>query len=178
VSIAPRGAMTHEENVSAEQSTSKANARLPCANGDARRTPGAEAPPSQGPETPDRLRPAEAAGVSEREPASFPKRARLRKRDEFVRVQRVGRRQHTEHFVVLRAAGFGPIGRVGITVSTRVGNAVERNRVKRLVREVVRAVWRRLPPDDVVVIAKPSAAQTTHANAERQLRRALGIDVV
>lgn len=116
--------------------------------------------------------------MSEREPASFPKRARLRKRNEFLRVQHDGHRQHTDHFVVLRARGSGPVGRIGITVSTRVGNAVERNRVKRLVREVVRAVWRRLPPDDVVVIAKPSAAQTTHANAERQLRQALGIDVV
>ena len=79
---------------------------------------------------------------------------------------------------MLRAPGSGPSARVGITVSTRVGNAVVRNRVKRLVREIVRVVWRDLqPPDDVVVIAKPGAAQTTHANAALQLRRALGIDI-
>jgi ribonuclease P protein component len=111
--------------------------------------------------------------------ASFPKRARLRKRDDFLRVQRVGRRHHTEHFVVLRAPGSGSTCRIGITVSTRVGDAVVRNRVKRIVREIVRVAWRDLqPPDDLVVIAKPGAAQTTHANAAQQLRRALGLDVV
>ena len=178
VSVAPRGAVTHEKNVSAEQSASKANTRVPCPNGHARRTKGAQAAPGEGPETPDRVGSAEAAGVSERASASFPKHARLRKRDDFLRVQRVGRRHHTEHFVVLRAPGPGPTARVGITVSTRVGDAVVRNRVKRLVREIVRVLWRRLqPPDDVVVIAKPGAAETTHANAAQQLGRALGIDV-
>jgi ribonuclease P protein component len=179
VSIAPRDAVTHEKNVSAEQSASKANTRIPCPNGDARRAQSAEAASGEGPETPDGVGAAEAAGVSERSSASFPKRARLRKRDEFLRVQRVGRRNHTEHFVVLRAPGLGSTGRIGITVSTRVGNAVVRNRIKRLVREIVRGAWRGLqPPDDIVVIAKPGAAQTTHANAAQQLGRALGLDGV
>jgi ribonuclease P protein component len=178
VSVAPRGAVTHEKNVSAEQSASKANARVSRPNGHARRTKGAQAAPGQRPETPDGVHPAEAAGVSGRGAAGFPKRARLRKRDDYLRVQGVGRRHHTEHFVVLRAPGSGPTARIGITVSTRVGNAVVRNRVKRLVREIVRVVWRDLQPsDDVVVIAKPGAAQTTHANAALQLRRALGLDV-
>lgn len=112
------------------------------------------------------------------EPGSFPKLARLRKRREFLRVQSDGSRQHTEHFVVLKAAARRSRSRIGITVSTRVGNAVVRNRVKRLVREVVRKVWRELdPPIDVVVIAKPGAAQTTHAKATTQLKRAFGLDV-
>ena len=71
----------------------------------------------------------------------------------------------------------GTRSRIGVTVSTRVGNAVVRNRVKRIVREIVRACWRRIqPPGDVVIIAKPGAAETTHAKAETQLKRALGID--
>jgi ribonuclease P protein component len=65
--------------------------------------------------------------------------------------------------------------RVGITVSSRVGNAVVRNRLKRLVREVMRGLWQGIdPPRDVVVIAKPGAAQATHAKAAIQLERALG----
>jgi ribonuclease P protein component len=171
-----RGALTHEKNVSTEQSAAKADARVPCPDGHARGTKGAEAAPGEGSEAPNGVGPAEAAGVSACGPASFPKHARLRKRDDYLRVQRLGQRQHTEHFVVLRAQGTGANSRVGVTVSTRVGGAVVRNRVKRLLREILRTAWRRIePPTDIVVIAKPGAAQTTHANAGRQLRHALGI---
>jgi ribonuclease P protein component len=62
--------------------------------------------------------------------------------------------------------GPGPSlhGRLGITVSKRVGNAVTRNRIKRWVREFVRQqpadAW--LPAGcDVVVIAKASAARVS-----------------
>jgi ribonuclease P protein component len=63
-------------------------------------------------------------------------------------------------------------GRVGITVSRRVGNAVTRNRVRRWVREFVRqnAV---VPADtDVVFIARSQAARLTgYAEVERDLLR-------
>jgi ribonuclease P protein component len=94
----------------------------------------------------------------------------------ILRVQQRGRRIHTDHFVVLTDTGAGN-SRIGITVSTRIGNAVVRNRVKRMIREIVRASWRRIqPPGDVVIIAKPGAAQTTHAKAATELKRALGVD--
>jgi RNase P protein component len=45
-----------------------------------------------------------------------------------------------------------------------------------MVREVLRAAWRVVnPPADVVVIAKPGAADTVHAQAASELRRALGL---
>jgi len=114
--------------------------------------------------------------VSGSRPASFPKDARLRKRGEYVRVQGSGRRQHTTHFVVLSAPAARGDTRIGITVSSRVGNAVVRNRVKRIVREVVRCSWRRIEaPADFVVIAKPSAGQITHATAATELHRAFGL---
>lgn len=55
------------------------------------------------------------------------------------------------------------ISRLGLVVSRKVGNAVERNRVKRRLREVFRASKARLPsPLDVVVVCHPPAAGTSH----------------
>jgi ribonuclease P protein component len=88
------------------------------------------------------------------------KSMRLRRRREFLAVQSAGKKVNTRHFVALvaRAAAGVTGGRVGLTVSKRVGVAAVRNRIKRLVREWLRThEW---IPDgyDVVIIAKDSAA--------------------
>jgi len=94
----------------------------------------------------------------------FPKRVRLRRRREFLAAQNHphGRKFHTKYFLIIvapRDAGDGSSGRLGITVSKKVGNAVARNRIRRLVREVVRTRSGWIPEGcDVVVIAKKSAA--------------------
>ena len=62
--------------------------------------------------------------------------------------------------------------RVGITASKRVGNAVVRNRVKRLVREAIRL--RPLPPGlDFVVIVKPDARSATFQSMREDLDKLL-----
>ena len=91
----------------------------------------------------------------------FPRVRRLRKRRDFLRVQGTGAKTHTRHFLVLRLAQEAelPSGRLGITVTKRVGSAATRNRIKRLVREFVRQTPGWLPIGmDVVVVAKKSAA--------------------
>jgi len=78
------------------------------------------------------------------------------------------------HFVLIRRPAPGPTSRLGVTVSTRVGNAVVRNRVKRLVREVFRHCRADLlPPADIVVIAKPGADTLTYAQVATEFARAL-----
>src|SRR3954466_2645705 len=96
------------------------------------------------------------------EPASggegFPKRARLTKRSEFLTLSREGKRVHTSHFIVLTKGNDMGQSRLGITVTTRIGNAAVRNRIKRLVREFFRRHKdRMLKASDIVVIAKQGA---------------------
>ena len=107
---------------------------------------------------------------------SYPQAVRIRRRREFLALQHEGRRRHSTHFVVIRRASAAPASRLGITVSTRVGNSVVRNRVKRLVREVFRHRREELvPPTDVLVIAKPGADNLTYAQAATELERVLEI---
>ena len=110
-------------------------------------------------------------------PLGFPASSRLRKRREYLAVQTGGRPHHARHFLAIVMRGQGAEGRIGFTVSKRVGNAVIRNRIKRWLREYTRQ--RReafVPPGcDVVVIAKASAAKLhTFAEIEADLDRLRG----
>ena len=76
------------------------------------------------------------------DPSKFPKSGRLLKHADFQRVYKLGRRQFTGNMTVfyLRRES-APAGepRVGLTVGKVLGGAVERNRIKRRMREAVRA---------------------------------------
>ena len=105
---------------------------------------------------------------------SFPKAARLLRRADFLRVQGSGRRKGTGHFVVVSAPSTAGRVRIGVTVSSRVGNAVIRNRVKRLVRETFRTRCATVPgTKDVVVIARPGAEKLNYDEVVSELERAL-----
>lgn len=69
---------------------------------------------------------------------SLPKEVRLRKRVEFLKLSQHGRKIRNSHFIAAVSKGTGKNNRIGITVSKKVGNAVARNRIKRLVREYFR----------------------------------------
>lgn len=95
--------------------------------------------------------------------ARFPKCMRLQKRSEFLLVQRSGKKFHSRGFIGLAMQQSCERSRIGITTSKRLGNAVMRNRVRRLVREVFRRGLMTLPNGiDVVVIAKPRATSMTY----------------
>jgi ribonuclease P protein component len=82
----------------------------------------------------------------------------VRKRAEFLRIQASGERVDTRHFVFVLALQSTPgQPRLGITASRRIGNAVARNRAKRLVREAYRATRELWPTgiDVVVIVRKP-----------------------
>ena len=102
----------------------------------------------------------------------LPKAARLRRRREFLQVQQRGRRLYAGEVLVLAIESGGSGPRIGITVSSKVANAVGRNRVKRWVREAFRAVRPELPPVDLVVIARRGSPQMGLAGARRALEAA------
>ncbi|HTP24758.1 MAG TPA: ribonuclease P protein component [Anaeromyxobacteraceae bacterium] len=87
------------------------------------------------------------------------KETRLRRRGEFVAVKERGKRLHAGAYLVLGLENGLNRARLGVSVSTRQGNAVVRNRIKRWVREAFRRAARDLVGLDVVVIARGGAGQ-------------------
>jgi ribonuclease P protein component len=87
------------------------------------------------------------------------RRSRLSRSADFDRVFRQGRSHPSRELVlhVFPRAEDGP-PRLGLSVSRKLGGAVQRNRVKRLLREAFAAESARLPPGtDAVVVARPDA---------------------
>ncbi len=102
----------------------------------------------------------------------WPKTLRLRKRREYLLVQRRARKHLTPDLVILWMAGRTPSTRLGITVSRKVAKqAVRRNRVKRWIRESFRRLDLDLAtrPLDVAVIARPRAVRADYQTIQEQL---------
>lgn len=140
-------------------------------------------------------------------PQGFPRRLRLRRRADFLRVQRTGAKHHMRHFLVFvapqpepakaqrsqdrcttslsaeseahpsvaDAGGEAPVGRLpstrlGVTVTRKVGGAVVRNRIKRLVREAFRKERHRFEDGfDMVWVAKREAAGVSYAGVVAEM---------
>lgn len=101
---------------------------------------------------------------------SFPPAWRLHCRNEFDLVWKGGRKRQAAHFlVIVMQRPCGPT-RLGLTVSRKIGGAVARNRVKRMLREFFRLSYNRLPASvDLVVVAKKGAAELSFEEVATEL---------
>ena len=105
----------------------------------------------------------------------LPRAGRLRNKRDFERVYQQGRRVSTESFTMyVYARGDDAPTRLGFVVGRRLGTHVARNRVKRRLRAVARALWARLPHGyDLVCVARPPAATAPIDTLREQFLRAL-----
>ena len=143
---------THEENISTEQPTAQTYPRVSGAHGNQGRSPGAQAPASEGAGSADPL--ATAGQVPA--PAPFSRRHRLTRSSEFGRVFAHPVRSTDVCFTVLARRGTCDNPRLGLAIAKRVAKtACARNRLRRLARETFRHL--ELPAWDFVVMARTRA---------------------
>ncbi|PID71889.1 MAG: ribonuclease P protein component [Desulfobulbus propionicus] len=86
-------------------------------------------------------------------PLGLPKTGILRKNREFNKVYHAGKRVYGDNFVVVTLPNQYAWSRLGVSVPKKVGGAVRRNRIKRIVREVFRLNQHIFPENSDVVIA-------------------------
>lgn len=103
---------------------------------------------------------------------SFPPSDRLRKRGEYLRLQKTENRYSCRAFLVVWEPNSVGFPRLGITASKKVGCSVVRNRIKRNVREIFRTSNSLIPPVDLNVIARSGAKEMEHQHFKAELLKA------
>ena len=94
----------------------------------------------------------------------------IRKTSEVERTCREGRSLNSRLFVLIFRAGTEDRSRVAIKVSRKVGNAVVRNRIRRQIKEILRAIFPVLTrPCDLVVIARKGTPEADFSRKRDEL---------
>jgi ribonuclease P protein component len=95
---------------------------------------------------------------------TLPARLRLRRKRDFEAAYARGQRMGDGFFAVTATGNQTGAPRLGLAVAVRAaGGAVERNRLRRLIRESFRVHQREIPPVDLVVSVRPRARAASGA---------------
>jgi ribonuclease P protein component len=105
----------------------------------------------------------------------FTKASRVRRRGEFQRVFNLSLRAKGRYLTVLVAPNEAGTTRLGIVASRKLGDAVRRNRAKRLIRQIFRQTPSLpvRPGIDVVVIPRRELFDAAYSSLESDFRRTL-----
>lgn len=101
-------------------------------------------------------------------------RVTVKQNGDFRRIYRRGRSAVAGGVVVYCLKNRQGMSRLGVTVSTKLGHAVVRNRVRRRFRELYRLhKGDMLPGYDIIMVARVRAAELPYAKLEKQYLRCL-----
>jgi ribonuclease P protein component len=155
-------------NVSAEQEAARAGARVSGSHEHEKRASGTQTPSGEGPETSQRQqRIASVAGS-----ARFRPDERIRRRADFQQVYQKGVRVNGRFSTTFFLPNHQETGRLGIAATKKLGGAVQRNRAKRLIREVFRRN-KIAPGFDVVIVPHRGLLETSLTTLEADYRTTL-----
>ncbi len=108
--------------------------------------------------------------------ACYQKAERLRVSRQFKWVYDKGRRYHSPLFTLFVLKNNEPVSRLGVTVTRKIGNAVERNRCKRILREIFRQNKTLLiNPYDLVFNVKKAMIATSFQEIKAEFLRLLSL---
>ena len=95
---------------------------------------------------------------------------KIRKRPEYLSIYQHGTRTYARHFTIVAQKNELGFGRLGITVSKKVGDAVRRNRIKRLIREFFRLNKDQIVASrDIVIIGKKGMPRLSYQDVCKEL---------
>ncbi len=105
-----------------------------------------------------------------RQDNSFKREERLLSKKDFLKIRKKGIRLLTGSFIIFAHKNNYGFNRLGIAASVRVGNAVRRNRIKRLLREFFRLNKNIFPNStDIFISVKKEARVGKLSEVEREL---------
>lgn len=109
--------------------------------------------------------------------AGFNRSERIRRRVEYQRIYDQGTKVHGRSFTLFRLSNGLPQGRLGIAATRKLGNAVTRNRAKRVIREIFRRNKAATGVDvagvDIVIVPRRELLGMSLVALEREFRSSL-----
>lgn len=94
---------------------------------------------------------------------------RVKREQDFSAIFKQGKNFANRKFVLYKLEKDQPHFRVGLSVSKKLGNAVVRNRIKRLLRHVLQAHRDQMGKEDFVIIARKGVEDLNYQEVEKNL---------